>query len=49
MEIHLDAERRMGAADALRAPGFDVAARQDPTMAGTDVHLLYAPVPDGRA
>jgi FkbM family methyltransferase len=42
VELHLHAARREEAATALRARGFDVAVRQDPTMTGTDIHMLYA-------
>jgi hypothetical protein len=42
MELHLDSERRERAASTIRARGFDVTVRQDPTMAGTDIHMVYA-------
>jgi len=41
-ELHLDADRRLDAATALRARGFEVAVHQEPTMARTDIHMLYA-------
>jgi 31-O-methyltransferase len=42
MEVHLDSERREQAAASLRARGFDLTMRQDPAMARTDIHMLYA-------
>jgi FkbM family methyltransferase len=45
IELALDAERRDEAATAIRDRGFRVAVRQDPTMAGTDIHIVYATRP----
>lgn len=41
-ELHLEQPGRDEAARTLREHGFDVTVAQDPTMAGTAVHLLYA-------
>ena len=45
MELHLDVGRRNETVTAIRDRGFQVAMRQDPTMAGTDIHMLYATRP----
>ena len=42
MELHLDADRRDEVAALVEDRGFRIAVRQDPTMAGTDIHMLYA-------
>lgn len=41
-ELHLDPVGRRKAMDALTGHGFEVAVEQDPTMAGTPIHMLYA-------
>lgn len=41
-EIHLDPAARQQAVDALTMRGFEVVVDQDPTMAGTPIHMLYA-------
>ncbi len=42
MELHLDAERRAEVVARVEDRGFRVAVGQDPTMAGTDIRMLYA-------
>ena len=41
MEIHLGQAERQEAAETLRERGFEVTVAQDPTMAGTPIHMLY--------
>lgn len=41
-ELHLDPIGRRDTVDALTRRGFAVAVDQDPTMAGTPIHMLYA-------
>jgi 31-O-methyltransferase len=41
-ELHLEPGARSEAAEGLRARGFEVTLTQDPTMAGTLIHMAYA-------
>ena len=41
-ELHLDPASQRKTVDALTRRGFEVAVDQDPTMAGTPIHMLYA-------
>ncbi len=41
-ELHLDAKRTTEVVATLEERGFTVTVAQDPTMAGTHVHMLYA-------
>ena len=41
-ELHLDPAAQRKAVDTLTRRGFSVEVEQDPTMAGTPIHMLYA-------
>ncbi len=41
-ELHLDPAGRQQTVDVLTGRGFEVTVEQDPTMAGTPIHMLYA-------
>ena len=41
-ELHLESDRREETTAMLTTRGFEVTVAQDPTMAGTPIHMLYA-------
>ena len=41
-EVHLDPPSRAKMVEALATRGFEVAVEQEPAMAGTPIHMLYA-------